>query len=407
MDSVADALFNYLRDVLYESASAELDIEKLPEEFRDFARGLKFFAECSMETRALAQALAKGDMSVKLPPPDNEMASPLKSLHSSLMHLTWQTKQVAKGHYEQRVAFMGEFADSFNAMIEQLAERQKKLEDEVALTKKKSAALEQGNHLLAALVDYVPHQIFVIEKATHNILLMNDTAVNEMNGDPEYLEKVIRAKGDYTASDEHEIRIGSGENSRFLIIKSYLIEWDNSDAEILIINDVSDAKNLELHAYHDSMTGLYNRTFGMLTLDEWLNEKRRFVLIFADLDSLKYVNDEFGHNEGDAYIISAGQYLSGFAEEALVCRLGGDEFMLLAPDIGYDEAHAAMSRICLDFKNSPYLKDKGFSYSLSFGIAAVEKDNTLPASDILSIADERMYENKRENKKARHNEQNR
>jgi GGDEF domain-containing protein len=75
--------------------------------------------------------------------------------------------------------------------------------------------------------------------------------------------------------------------------------------------------------------------------------------------------------------------------------------MLLAPDISYDEAHNIMKKIYQNFQNDEYQKDKVYSYSISYGITAVEPDNKMAAGDILSIADEKMYENKRANKKAR------
>ena len=54
---------------------------------------------------------------VRVPPTRNFLASPFKQLHSRLEHLTWQAKQVAKGDYSQRVDFMGDFSQAFNAMI--------------------------------------------------------------------------------------------------------------------------------------------------------------------------------------------------------------------------------------------------------------------------------------------------
>ena len=136
-DSTAETLFAYLRDVIYDPAKATLDVEKLPAEFRAFGKGLKFFSECVVEASELAHALSRGDLTGRLPPRENELAAPLKSLHSSLTHLTWQTQQIAKGDYMHRVAFMGDFSESFNTMVEQLAERQRKLEDKIEQIQKK------------------------------------------------------------------------------------------------------------------------------------------------------------------------------------------------------------------------------------------------------------------------------
>ena len=125
MEQVGAVLFEYLRDVIYNPSNAKLEIEELPESFQDFGKGLRYFSECVMEAQLLAKALAKGDLHGSTPPPSNELASQLKSLHASLRHLTWQTQQVAKGNYNQRVDFMGDFSSAFNSMIQQLEERKK------------------------------------------------------------------------------------------------------------------------------------------------------------------------------------------------------------------------------------------------------------------------------------------
>lgn len=121
--STADYLFDYLRNAIYDPAHATLDVEKLPEDFHDLGRGLRYFVECSLEAKALALALSKGDLHGALPSPGNEIAASLKALHATLKHLTWQTQQVARGNYSQRVEFMGDFASAFNGMVEQLDEQ--------------------------------------------------------------------------------------------------------------------------------------------------------------------------------------------------------------------------------------------------------------------------------------------
>ena len=126
MDPVAKSLFEYLRNVIYNPAQAALDVEALPAGFHALGEGLKYLADCLIETRNLARALSKGDLESFTPSPGNEVAAPLKSLHASLKHLTWQTEQVAKGDYQQRVEFMGNFSSAFNAMVQQLEERRRR-----------------------------------------------------------------------------------------------------------------------------------------------------------------------------------------------------------------------------------------------------------------------------------------
>jgi len=128
--SIADILFGYLYNIIYNPATASLDVEELPESCRKFGRGLQFFCNSVTEMRTLAKELAVGNLNCALPQPSNEIASSLKMLHSSLKHLTWQTQQVAKGDYNQRINFMGDFSSAFNNMIEQLDEQRKIHRDE-------------------------------------------------------------------------------------------------------------------------------------------------------------------------------------------------------------------------------------------------------------------------------------
>ena len=123
LNQVADILFAYLHDVIYNPSNASLEIESLPESFADVGNILQYLNNVISETRSLAKELAAGNLNCKLPPPSNELAAPLKALHASLKHLTWQTQLIAKGYYNQRVDFMGAFSEAFNHMIMQLEQR--------------------------------------------------------------------------------------------------------------------------------------------------------------------------------------------------------------------------------------------------------------------------------------------
>ena len=123
MNKNADLLFDYLRDILYDPDHAVLDTSLLEEDFVLLGEGMQYFAKCIQEQRELAKSLSKGNLTIKMPPPGNELAAPLKALHASLKHMTWQSQQVAKGDYQQRLDFMGDFAHAFNTMTVQLDHR--------------------------------------------------------------------------------------------------------------------------------------------------------------------------------------------------------------------------------------------------------------------------------------------
>jgi hypothetical protein len=76
------------------------------------------------EAHDFIQSLAEGNLEVSSPP-HNLIASPFKQLQANLLHLTWQTGQIAAGDYSQRVHFMGAFSTAFNSMVEALEEKRR------------------------------------------------------------------------------------------------------------------------------------------------------------------------------------------------------------------------------------------------------------------------------------------
>ena len=408
MNPTASLLFEYLRKALYSPKDAILNLDDLPDDFKDLGKGLKFFVMQTLEAKELIAALSKGDLTTVRTSRGNEIAAPIKSLQSSLTHLTWQAKQIAKGDYKQRVDFMGEFADAFNTMVAQLGERQEALEKQIILTEQKNDSLAQGNLVLSALIQLMPVQIIVLARQSKEVLLINEVAKAESRVDENYIDMIIELLNDKkeagTGKDMYtEITLAGV--IRYLCIKSFFVDWSGTDAEVLVITDESESnkkiKALEHDAYRDGLTLLYNRTFGMLTINAWVAEKRQFVVVFADLDSLKYVNDVFGHSEGDYYITNAGKHLSTLSPDAVVCRIGGDEFMLLVPNLDYYNVYNKMTEIYDNLANDEFLTGKTYTYSISFGMLEVKPDNKLTVQEILNTADERMYENKRMRKKLR------
>jgi len=401
MENAIQSLFNYLRDILYDPDNASLDIDDLPDELKELAGGIVFFSSFVLETKKIALSLSRGDLEVTPVSKGNEIAAPLKSLHASLRHLTWQAQRIAQGDYNQRVAFMGDFSKAFNSMVEQLAEREQRLEEKVIQIEEKSAALEQGNQFFSALIHYVPNEMFVVNSTSGEILMCNESASEKIKHYESYLKDVIALTREN--GNDVEISYNSYDNTLYLQVNKFSLDWYNEKAEIYIIDDVTETRNeladLEAHAFTDTMTNLSNRAYGMAALNIWIKEKKKFALIFVDLDSLKYLNDSFGHAEGDLFITRTAYELAKFSHDTITCRIGGDEFMLLAPDVGFDAANKKMIEISKILKTYRHDCDKDFRYSISYGIAVVDENSKLGASDILHVADLRMYDHKQYNKR--------
>jgi len=413
---IADRLFGYLRDVLYYPSRAQLDSASLPEDFREFGEGLVYFVEMLNETRALATALSRGDLSCPLPKPDNELASSLKSLHATLKHLTWQTRQVANGDYKQRIRFMGDFADAFNQMVIQLKERQDALLGEIETIQKQRRDLERSNNLFEIITSRMPEWIVVFDRNTGERLFSNHPVKNLLtNASLESRLYDVLLSHTQQAEEENGIQkskafsLVDDEVIQWFSVTFYPLHWYGYEAMAAVLSDITASKaeidKLEGVAYRDALTGKHNRHYGMNQFNEWIEQHRRFVVCFIDMDKLKYVNDAFGHAEGDRYILKVAQLLEGFSRDACLCRLGGDEFMILATGLDRKTAENRLGTLRDCLVAEELTTQGGISYqgSLSYGVVEVTEDNILPASQILSQADERMYAYKKAHKMERRN----
>ena len=153
-------------------------------------------------------------------------------------------------------------------------------------------------------------------------------------------------------------------------------------------------------AYHDALTGLYNRKAFMEFLDKEVKYAQRYRsglgLLFFDLNKFKHVNDTFGHEIGDRLLTSVAERLSNVVRETdLVARLGGDEFTIILknPDNLCEEIVA--KRIAEDLSRPFELDGVMVSFvSASIGIASYPEDGT-SAEDLIKNADTAMYKAKK------------
>lgn len=158
----------------------------------------------------------------------------------------------------------------------------------------------------------------------------------------------------------------------------------------------------------DYLTNLYNRRGFFRCVNEMLtdprNKGRIFSLFSVDMDGLKYINDHFGHQEGDNAIIILANALQSYAGEKGVCaRYGGDEFaMALVGDVNIaDDYQKIRERIHNHAMNDPIVRDMGYSVNASIGIAECIITGYEKLDYLIHDADVRMYEDKQARKKGR------
>lgn len=166
-----------------------------------------------------------------------------------------------------------------------------------------------------------------------------------------------------------------------------------------VVTDLGERKRQERAlidaAAHDALTGLVNRRVLDTWLAEWTPppEPQQSVLVFADLDDFKSVNDALGHEGGDDLLREVARRLTAAVRgEDLVVRLGGDEFVVAATVTHESEIAPLLDRIHTSLDGTVVLADQDVPLRVSLGHAVVEDD----AHDALALADERMYAHKRE-----------
>lgn len=405
MNVAVKLMTDYLRDVMYHPDQADLKVEELPEEYQELGTELRCFAGYIIENLKLAEELSRGELDVALPSRDNVLASPLKALHATLKHLTWQASQVAQGYYRHRVMFMGDFANAFNTMAEQLERQRKELMEEIDAGRKKTRALKQNNSLLEAITNGISQWIIVMDGESSEWLFINRRAADVLRrADSESgLRRWMTDQAGLVPGQFYSYCTELELSGQYFTVEVHPLDWHGHRAIAFVFTDISQEKqhlsHLENAAYHDKLTQLYNRHYGMDLLGKWLENHTVFSLCFVDMDNLKCVNDEFGHAMGDQYILSVTTVLQDFSPEAVVCRLGGDEFMLLAENWRERETQKRMEilkkRLFYEAVPAGNLCGYGFSY----GIVEVDVENKMSASDLLRLADERMYIYKRRYKK--------
>ncbi len=419
-DKNCKMLFEYLRSILYDPHAEQLDINELDEPFRKLGMGLQYLDRAVREMQACSAALSKGNLSEFTPSRDNFLCENLKNIHANLNHLTWQAKQVAKGDYSQNVSYLGEFSEAFNTMTEQLREREQFLKEEALREKRHADVVKNYNVILLELINRSKADIFVTKIDDSSVLYSSSNNIPEhqinelyeifMHKLEEYRAAGVAAGIDpglsdaerykkYVKDDESSV-IWEAETSegRFYRITTVVMEWQGDPAYAHIITDVTAEKHeqdkLKLEAYFDRLTKIGNRYYFHNRTDELLKSGSQLVFCYCDLDHLKYVNDTFGHNEGDWYLCNFVENVKKYIRENdIFVRMGGDEFAIVLKNCSEELAHKKMDNIRKAFSDD---NSKPYPKSFSFGIVTLpEAHGIISTDELIKQADEIMYQHKK------------
>jgi len=190
-----------------------------------------------------------------------------------------------------------------------------------------------------------------------------------------------------------------------LDVRSVRAEHEGRPAVIGTMVDITSRKQFEdalrTLALVDELTSLYNRR-GFVTLAErQLSLARRkklpLVLIAADVDDLKGINDRFGHAAGDQALVAAANILKQTYREAdIVARIGGDEFTVFPIEASSASVDMLVERLDGNLRRYNEGHQREFTLSMSTGVALFEGELSKDVQQLLSEADSQLYQQKRE-----------
>jgi diguanylate cyclase (GGDEF)-like protein/PAS domain S-box-containing protein len=157
-------------------------------------------------------------------------------------------------------------------------------------------------------------------------------------------------------------------------------------------------------AHYDPLTGAYNRGYGLELLQRQLKLSKRdkspLLLAYNDLDNLKEVNDEFGHEEGDRAMVQVAKLFKSVLREVdIITRMGGDEFLLIFLDSSLNEIPIIRKRLNKELTRLNQISKKSYEIEFSTGFSNYDPANPRSMDELIRIADQNMYkEKKRKNK---------
>lgn len=154
--------------------------------------------------------------------------------------------------------------------------------------------------------------------------------------------------------------------------------------------------HIEQLAYHDGLTGLYNRVAFMKYAHEVFHNDgstlNRHAIFFIDLDNFKNVNDTLGHDYGDLLLKQVSKELESYiSDDDILARTGGDEFLILKTKFATNQELEQYAKHLVSIVNSPFNLDGEIAHiSMSLGIA-IFPSNGLTISELIKNADIAMY----------------
>lgn len=271
---------------------------------------------------------------------------------------------------------------------------------------------EQMRKLIATMLSQKGHQCVTARngrEALDKIMetkfdaLITDIVMPEMDGialtkelSKHYQNLPVMVMTGYTEEYSAETAIASGARefiNKPFSVSEFLIRFDK------MMRDHKGEEALLALSLMDELTGLYNRRRFFVLTEQYIKlsvrTKKGLLLLFIDMDNLKWINDHHGHNEGDQALINLANVLKKtFRESDIIARIGGDEFVVLSESTD-EKGEIVLTRLYENIRDYNAKVSQDYKLSISVGAAQFDPEYPIPIDELLSKADALMYAQKR------------
>jgi len=320
---------------------------------------------------------------------------------------------------------IGDVADAFNQLAEHLEQTEAALQQE-------HGALEREKRHLDTLLNGI-HAVVWEGDPTRSVFTYVSREAEELSGystdewlqpgfchrhvhpdDVEWVMEQYQHRAQHQGPLSLDYRIFAKDGRCIWIRDITTCEQDPDGGTIIrgLIMDITEEKAAEERilylAEHDALTGLINRRRFQEELEQHIAYAQRYshegALLFIDLDQFKYINDSFGHQEGDRFLAQvAGRLGSSLRDTDLLGRLGGDEFGVLLPQTSQEDAVQVAGSLlnALSEKEVELFPGNRTHVSASIGVALFPTYGST-AGELLARADTAMYAAKEQGRNRYH-----
>lgn len=262
--------------------------------------------------------------------------------------------------------------------------------------------IEKDMKYAAAHYQYKDLWKIYLDKRVQN----SDKEKMERFSDIDYLLSLFNGKKSFT----YIYRVGTEVDYLYHELKVVKVEG-NEKALVIGIADKHDAiitqqdqqRQLEyalLLAQKDSLTGIRNRTAYDLAekqIDKDVEDGKvkNYAILMCDVNNLKLSNDKYGHDKGNELLINSSKLICDIFKHSMVCRIGGDEFVIILKGVDYDNRYELLTKLRETVVENEQKKLPSYQIiSIATGLADFDPKIDKKAEDVFHRADSLMYQNK-------------